>query len=395
MESRVLIFASLGHYTNHLVMLLYATVVLGLEGEFDRSYGELLSLSLPAFVLYGLGSLPAGWLGDRFGARRMLILYFVGTGAGAAMVGMAPTPFWIASGLGVLGMFAAIYHPVGFGWLIRHATRRGRALGYNAVAGSLGMASAPLFAGWLTTHFDWRAAFIVPGAAIALVGLALWLVVPPDAPALDERARRAATRPSLDMAAVRLFAVICAFLVGASLIYNAISIGMPKLFAERVSSSDSVLETANLVLVVYLVAGGSQILGGHLVDRLPHRTVLISGYALMVPCLVLAATADGWTLVAALAMVLAIILGTQPAIDSIVAHHAPPEWRATAYGIRFVVSLSASSASIPLVGRVYDSTGSFYWVYLPLAALAAFVLCVGFFLPRLREATERRMAAAQ
>ncbi len=394
MERRVLVFTCLGHYTNHLVMLLYATVVLGLEGEFDRSYGDLVSLALPAFVLYGVGSLPAGWLGDRFGARTMLILYFVGTGTGAALVGLAPSPFWIAAGLGVMGLFASIYHPVGFGWLIRHATRRGRALGYNAVAGSLGMASAPLIAGWMTHYVDWRAAFVVPGLAIAAVGIALWLAVPDEAP-VAPRGGAARARPALSMDTIKLFLVVCCFLIGASTIYNALTIAMPKLFAERVVEGGNVKDVANLVLVVYLVAGAAQLLGGHLVDKLPHKVVLLGGYAMMAPALYVAANSGAGTLVVALAVVLAIILGTQPAVDSIVAHHAPPEWRSTAYGIRFVISLSASSASVPLVGEVYDQTGSFTWIFVFLSGLAAFVLVAGIFLPRAAADTRARPQAAE
>ncbi|MBM3541800.1 MAG: MFS transporter, partial [Alphaproteobacteria bacterium] len=339
-------------------------------------------------------SLPAGWLGDRFGARTMLVLYFVGTGTGAALVGLAPSPFWISAGLGVMGLFASIYHPVGFGWLIRHATKRGRALGYNAVAGSLGMASAPLIAGWLTHYVDWRAAFFVPGLAIAAVGVVLWLIVPEEAPEAP-RGGAARARPELSADAIRLFLVVCCFLIGASTIYNALTIAMPKLFAERVVEGGNVKDVANLVLVVYLVSGAAQLLGGHLVDKLPHKVVLLAGYAMMAPALYVAADSGAATLVVALAVVLAIILGTQPAVDAIVAHHAPPEWRSTAYGIRFVISLSASSASVPLVGEVYDLTGSFTWIFVFLSGLAAFVLVAGLFLPRAAAETRARPQAAE
>ena len=55
-----LVFSSVGHFFAHLLMLLYPTVVLVLEGRWGMSYGDLLSLSLAGFVLLGLGALPAG-----------------------------------------------------------------------------------------------------------------------------------------------------------------------------------------------------------------------------------------------------------------------------------------------------------------------------------------------
>jgi MFS family permease len=256
------------------------------------------------------------------------------------------------------------------------------------------MASAPLIAGWLTHYVDWRAAFIVPGAAIAAVGLALWLTVPDETPEAPRGGAKRA-RPALSADAIKLFLVICCFLIGASTIYNALTIAMPKLFAERVVEDGNLKDVANVVLAVYLVSGAAQLLGGHLVDKLPHKVVLLVGYAMMAPALYLVADSGGRVLVFALALVLAIILGTQPAVDSIVAHHAPAEWRSTAYGIRFVISLSAGSASVPLVGEVYDSTGSFTWIFMFLAGLAAFVLVAGTLLPRMAAETRQRPAAAE
>ena len=69
-------FSSVGHFFAHLLMLLYPTVVLVLERQWDMSYGDLLSLSLGGFVLFGLGALPAGWLGDRWSAEGMMLIFF-------------------------------------------------------------------------------------------------------------------------------------------------------------------------------------------------------------------------------------------------------------------------------------------------------------------------------
>jgi hypothetical protein len=46
-----LAFANVGHLFTHMLMLLYPTVVLALEGRYGLSYGELLALSMPGFVL--------------------------------------------------------------------------------------------------------------------------------------------------------------------------------------------------------------------------------------------------------------------------------------------------------------------------------------------------------
>src|SRR5437899_4935683 len=93
-------FSSIGHFFAHLLMLLYPTVVLVLEGRWGMSYGDLLSLSLGGFVLFGLGALPAGWLGDRWSAERMMVVFFVGTGGAAIATAFADSPVAVVLGLG-------------------------------------------------------------------------------------------------------------------------------------------------------------------------------------------------------------------------------------------------------------------------------------------------------
>jgi MFS family permease len=387
LERRALTFTYLGHYLHHLFMLLYATVVLALEREYGMPYGELLALSLPGFVLSGLGALPAGWLGDRFGERKMLIVYFLGIGASAIATGLAPSPIWIAVALGAMGLFASIYHPVGFGWLIRHASRRGRSLGINAVFGSAGTASAALVAGALTDLIDWRAAFIVPGVATLAIALAFAAIVPAEAPnarTRTEAGKQATARVALG--SMRLFITLCLVLMGGSVIYNAMTMGLPKIFAERLAEGGELVDVASMVTVVYVVASAAQLLGGYLADRASHRMVLILAYVALLPVLLFTTTAAGTPLVLAAIVVLSLVMAVQPSVDSMIAQHAPPEWRSTAYGLRFVVSLTSSAAAVPLVGLIFDSTGGFTWVFITLAGFAVLVLLAALFVPIHRRA---------
>src|SRR5216683_2490321 len=131
-------FSNIGHLFAHFLMLLYPTVVLALEGRFGLSYGELLSLSIPGYVLFGAAALPAGWLGDRWSAEHMMVLYFLGTGTAAVLTGLADGPLGLVLGLSLIGLFGSIYHPVGVAWLVRNAESRGKALGWNGIFGSLG-----------------------------------------------------------------------------------------------------------------------------------------------------------------------------------------------------------------------------------------------------------------
>jgi len=156
-------FSSVGHFFAHLLMLLYPTVVLVLEGRWGMSYGDLLSLSLGGFVLFGLGALPAGCLGDRWSAEGMMVLVFIGAGGAAMATGLTDGPVALALGLAAIGLFGSIYHPVGTAWLVRNAKNRGRALGVNGIAGNIGLATGAFVAGASAQAIGWRAAFIYRG----------------------------------------------------------------------------------------------------------------------------------------------------------------------------------------------------------------------------------------
>ena len=66
------LFINVGHSYAHLFMLLYPTVVLALEGTWGMGFAELLPLGFAGYLLFGVGSLPAGWLGDRWNSAWMM-----------------------------------------------------------------------------------------------------------------------------------------------------------------------------------------------------------------------------------------------------------------------------------------------------------------------------------
>src|SRR5262249_50108783 len=77
---RSIAFINWAHALDHYVMLIFPTVVIGLELVYGRSYAELIALGTPAFLAFGVFSLPAGWLGDRWSRRNMMALFYAGCG---------------------------------------------------------------------------------------------------------------------------------------------------------------------------------------------------------------------------------------------------------------------------------------------------------------------------
>jgi MFS transporter, FSR family, fosmidomycin resistance protein len=377
-----LTFSAGGHFFAHLLMLLYPTVLLALEGRWGMSYGDLLSLSLGGFVLFGLGALPAGWLGDRWSAEGMMVLFFVGTGGAAIVTGLTDGPLALALGLAAIGLFGSIYHPVGTAWLVRNARNRGRALGVNGIAGSIGLGAAAFVAGALAQTIGWRAAFIIPGALCAATGLALLLcirggsVVPAQ---IDRRPEPAASRSDV----MRTFIVLSFAMLADGTISQAIPVALPKAFAAGLIglTDGGTLDAGGFVTLVFLVAATAQLAGGWLTDRFSMKAVYLLAWAVQVPLFLIAARARDMPLLASMMAINYLGVLAVPAENALLARYTPAKWRATAYGAKFLLALGVSTIGIKLVAVIYDGAGSFSPLWLILGGCAASIAVAGLFLP--------------
>jgi FSR family fosmidomycin resistance protein-like MFS transporter len=352
------------------------------------SYGDLLSLSLGGFVLFGLGALPAGWLGDRWSAERMMVVFFVGTGGAAIATGFADTPLAVALGLGAIGLFGSIYHPVGTAWLVRNAENRGRALGWNGISGSIGLAAGPLVAGALAQVISWRAAFIIPGAVCAVIGIVLFCCVRGGqvvAVSVDRRPDPPVSRRDV----IRTFIVLSFTMLADGTISQAVPVALPKVFADGLTglTDGGTLDAGGFVTLVFLVAATAQLAGGWLADRFAMKSVYILAWAFQAPLFFAAAQARDVPLLATMIAVNYLGVLATPAENALLARYTPARWRATAYGAKFLLALGVSTIGVKLVAMTYDRSGSFTLLWLILAGCAGFVALAGMFLPgRLRRA---------
>ena len=389
MQSRLVSdsFLNVGHALDHLFMLIYPTVVLAIGADIAGSYGEALTLSLGGFIAFGACSLPAGWLGDRWSRHGMIIIFFVGIGAASMITGLAQSPLQIAAGLTLIGVFAAIYHPIAIAMLVGGRDNVGRTLGINGVAGNLGVAFAALIAAALADLIHWRAAFIVPGAVSVLVGIAyaVW------APRLDvvgaarpATGNAAAVSPARLPAAVlwRVFGVLLVATTFGGVIFNGATVAMPKLFDERLSLlTDTTFGIGVLVCFVYVLAAIAQLIVGYLIDRGDLRTVFVAIAAGQAPLLLLAAWADGYAMLAVAVAMMFVVFGQIPINDALVAGYVTDGWRSRAYAVRYVVSFGASAVAVSLVAVVHSATGGFEPLFLVFAAMAAGTLAAALSLP--------------
>lgn len=373
-------FLNIGHTLDHLLMLIFPTVILAMGEEFGRGYAELLPLSLGGFIAFGAFSIPAGWLADRWSRFGMMVVFFFGIGTASILTGLAQGPVQIALGLTLIGVFAAIYHPVGIAMLVANRQVVGRILGVNGVFGNVGVAFSALTAGALADAVGWRAAFIVPGAVALAVGAA-FARMGADAPSgTPPRKAEAQGVSRADLA--RVFAILTIATACGGVVFNATTVSMPKVFDERLTAlTHSTLGIGALVCGVYLFAAMAQLCVGWWLDRRSLKAVFVPVVALQVPLLVLAGVAENHLLLLVAVAMMFFVFGQIPINDAMIARYTAEEWRARAFAVRYVVSFSASALAVPLIAGLYKSSGDFQSLFLVLAGLSLLTFFAAVFFP--------------
>lgn len=371
---RSLRFLNFGHFLDHYVILVFPTVVIGLEALYGRSYGELLILSTAAFTAFGIFALPCGWLADHWSRRNMMAIFFIGSGISAAAVGLAPNFTMLAVALFGVGIFAAIYHPVGIPMVIDSAVNRGRTMSLNGVCGNVGVSVAAGCTGALTTALGWRYAFFIPAAVFVATGIA-YLVLVPD----EGGARRAAAVPNAQDVALDFkttMAVIVLFMmlaVSSGIVFNALTITLPKIVDVRAGTGIPLIVVSSLATLIFLCGGAAQLLVGRLVDYVrPHY--LVSGVAITQFIGILwVYVASGWLLMPALALSIAAVYAQVTVNDIVLARYTPQAWRGRIYALRFFLIFAPAGLAVWGIGRLYDIGGFdlVLWVTLFVAAVFA------------------------
>ncbi|MET0682175.1 MAG: MFS transporter [Casimicrobiaceae bacterium] len=353
----VALLLNVAHALDHMFLLIFATAVAAIAADFGfADWESLMPYGVGAFLLFGLGSLPAGRLGDLWGRRQMMLVFFFGMGASMLLVAVTRNAWELAGALTLMGAFSSIYHPVGIPMLVRGAKRPGLAIGVNGLAGNLGVALAAVTTGLLVKYIGWRAAFVVP-AFLAIVCGALFARVAPREVAPPSHGARASATPGAAPLA-RIFLVMTMAAIASSLLFNFTTNGNGQLLRERLAGivDDPALLGA-LLACVYVVASFAQVAIGLLIDRYPIKRLYLGVVALQAPLFMAAADAHGWALFALQVAFMIAVFGAIPFTDAMIVRFVDDRIRSRVSGMRLFVSFGVSSAAVWLLGPVVKAAG--------------------------------------
>jgi MFS family permease len=394
---------NIGHFLDHLFMLVFATVAaLALSRDWGLSYGELIAYATPGFFAFGLFALPAGWLADRWSRDGMMVVFFVGVGLAAVATALARTPLELGIGLFVIGVFAAIYHPVGLAIVTAKWRNTGMRIAVNGVWGNLGVASAALLTGWMIDNAGWRAAFVLPGALSVAIGIFYAIAFRDLLSAHSEKARPDAPKapepaPAYKAMLMRVSTIVFLTTAVSSIVFQSTTFALPKIFDERLrgfaadiaawldraAPGDAELATTVglLAFVVFGVASLAQVVVGSSLDRFGPRRVFMVVAAMQV---VFFAAMPGLEGAVAFAVALGFMLGAFgqiPINDFMIGKMASGAFRARIYAVRYVVSFTVLALTLPLIAVVHERWG-FDVLFLILAGAAAVILAAVACLPQ-------------
>lgn len=416
-------FLNAGHFLDHFLTLIFAAAAAlalifdpefraasliphGVPGVADlaaaddiaRAYARLILYATPAIVAFGVFALPAGWLADRWSREGMMAVFFIGIGLTTALTALAHSPIQLAVGLFVMGIFAAIYHPVGIAMVADKGGRTGMRLAVNGVWGNVGVASAALVTGFLIEHSGWRTAFVVPGLLTVALGLGYvaFVKLSPTAATATRKGGGEEFRHGLSRQTLLYVSGIIFFttLLG-SLIFHSMTFALPKIIAERVASiTTSPAEIGRFAFYVITAAAFAQIVVGYLLDHFSVR-VIYAGLTVVEAGLF-------WLFIgsqnyAALAIALALMLmvfGQVPINDFLIGKLAKSEFKARAYAARFLVGFTVASISVPLIAWLHGRWG-FDGLFVVLALSAITMACAIVTLPEFARPSPQPAVKAQ
>lgn len=371
-------------------MLVFATLAaLVLSAEWGLEYSALIPYATPGFIAFGAFALPAGWLADCWNRNAMMVVFFVGIGIAAILAAMSNTPLQMSAALFLIGLFAAIYHPVGIALVLEGHPRSGLRIAVNGVWGNIGVAIAALLTAYLIDTGSWRAAFIWPGVLSVLLGVVYYFccvraappgvagATPPPRPDNSSQADNSG-KPmllSVNPHFKRVLMVVFLSTAVGGLLFQSTTFALPRILAERTADlSFSALFVGKLAFVAFVAGSMGQLLVGYLLDKIAPRRIFMTVAAMQVVFFAIAVSAHGGLAIFAAVGYMLAVFGQIPINDILIGRITRPQIRSRILGIRYTITILVMASSIPLIAGIHLNYG--FEVLFKLLALAAAIIFI-------------------
>jgi MFS transporter, DHA2 family, multidrug resistance protein len=150
-----------------------------MQGSVSASADQINWVLTSYIVAAAIMTPPSGFLANRFGRKRVLMVAVAGFVAASVLCGIAQSLLEIVAFRLLQGFFGAALVPIGQSILLDIYTpeERGSAMALFGVSVMVGPVLGPVIGGYLTDHFSWRWVFYinVPIGALAFAGISIFM----------------------------------------------------------------------------------------------------------------------------------------------------------------------------------------------------------------------------
>ena len=375
------IYLNISHFIDHFIMLIFAKAAYDAGREFGLGYEEIIVFGVLGFILFGAAAPIASILANKYSRSVLMVIFHFGIGISAIICSFASTPWELSIGLGLIGVFAAIFHPVGIAMLLKNSKKLGYRLGINGVFGNMGVAAAPLITGYLLLISDWKLSFILPGMACILYGV-IFLLALKDEPKTVQTEK---TNERDDVFAPqwrRALLALALTTTSGGFIFGAMTFIIPRYFELQLTGiTSSVAITGLIASMVYAIAGFTQIGAGLLIDRFPAKPILFVIGVGQVIFIFLASTVSDLQLFFVTLVATSFVFGQIPIIDTIMSRYIPDKARGNVLSVKFALNLGAGASVLPISSLMLKNGYDLSSLFTVMSFMAMFVVLASLILP--------------
>ena len=385
-------YINIGHFLDHFMMLIFAKAAFDAGRHFGLSYDEIIIYGTLGLFLFGAAAPLAGWLADKYSRSLIIIIYPFGVSLGAFLCFLSSSPIMLGFSIGVIGFFAAIFHPVGIAMLIRDSNKVGVRLGVNGVWGNMGVAAAPVLTGFIILNSNWQLSFLVPSLICLIFGIAQ-LRGFKEIDIKEEKTKQKTSNGLVEGWKIVLLSLTMTTLAGG-FIFGSLTFLIPRIFEVNLSGiSVDIAITGLLAGIVYAIASFSQVGVGYLIDRYSPKIILgfvgIGQFFLIY----LSSLYIDYALFFVMLMAMFFVFGQVPITDAILVRYVDDQWRARILSVKFLINLCAGASVLPLVSLFLGYGYTFSDLLTILSCLAIFVVISAYMLPKIKDSkTELKIA---
>jgi MFS family permease len=154
-----------------------------------------------------------------------------------------------------------------------------------------------------------------------------------------------------------IFGLFVVIALCAGLVFNIISIALPKIVDERLGAAVSLTWVGGIASAVFMCGAIAQIAVGRLVERFQPHVLFAIIAVLQFLGVLCAAYTSGRPLILVLAVAMAAIYAQVTVNDLVIARYTPDAWRGRVYAVRYFLTFLVSGAAVSAIAILYGRGG--------------------------------------